>query len=63
MLDVFPWEVFAGAEAPSEPTQPEPPTPYEKRLFGLLKKIGGRDRALFMSVANKMAAQERQNGR
>jgi transcriptional regulator with XRE-family HTH domain len=57
------WEIFVEAEFLSEPAQPEPPTPYEKRLFGLLKKIGGRDRALFMSVANKMAAQERQNGR
>ena len=62
-LDVFLWEVFAEAEASSEPTRPEPLTPYEKRLFALLKKIGETDRALFMSVANKLAYRRGVNGR
>jgi transcriptional regulator with XRE-family HTH domain len=57
------WEVFAEAEVPSEPAQPEPLTPYEKRLFGELKKLGWRDRALFKSVANKMASQGGKDGR
>jgi transcriptional regulator with XRE-family HTH domain len=61
-LDLFLWEVFAEAEVPSESPQAEPLTPYEKRLLGLLKKIGERDRALFISVASKMAGQGRKCG-
>ena len=56
------WEVFLGTEITKEPAQDVPITPYEKRLFGLLKKIGQRDRALFISVANKMARQRSDHG-
>jgi transcriptional regulator with XRE-family HTH domain len=57
------WEILAGAEFPSEPTPGKPLTPYEKKLFASLKRLGEKDRALFISVANKMANQGGKNGR
>ena len=56
------WEVFAVTEIPYEPPQLEPLTPYENRLFNSLKKIDETDRALFISVANKMAKQGGRHG-
>ena len=57
------WEFFAEVGVSPEPAQVKPQTPFEKKLFGLLKKASQRDMALFLSVADKLGRQGGKNGR